>query len=495
MKSVNDLEVVRELDALHRELSRMSVSKRLGNPSALKTEDLFKAHPLPTDQETIDHLNEELLSVQDEEAKRRLQRLVYGCMDLALDQETSSLADMLNFYHEHCSMCVGPEKIPALEIVPWLQSQSDFDKREKMGDECRIYFKTIVNPVLTGMLELTVRAVRERFGYAHYVRYAEARRNVSFDDLAGRFREYLDDTKEVYFNRITPWVERKIGRPMGELSRYHALYLARINRFDDLFPVQRLESLVHSTFAGLGFDFKKRRDVAVDIAKSGSKNPDGVCVGEEIPGKIHVLMKPIGGLIDVETLLHEMGHAFFLSYFDAALPIEYRRIYQTPALDEAFAFLFMELFMNPRWLSEMVDAPDATAEELSQLYWTKRLCLVRRYMGKFLAEKELHERNKITDSEPYRQSMALATGFVYSPQDYLVDMEPDFYALDYLNAWAGADVLRNHLEENFGENWYSDRRAGDFLKNIAKDGRRYTLEEVLLEHCGRELGVPERPRD
>ncbi len=74
-------------------------------------------------------------------------------------------------------------------------------------------------------------------------------------------------------------------------------------------------------------------------------------------------------------------------------------------------------------------------DSLVRLFRTKKLCLIRRYIGKFLAEKELHEKGNIKDPEPYCRNLNRATGFVYEPRGYLIDMEPDFYALDYLSAW------------------------------------------------------------
>ncbi|MEJ2717070.1 MAG: hypothetical protein P8182_08010 [Deltaproteobacteria bacterium] len=388
-------------------------------------------------------------------------------------------------------MHVGSEKIPALEVVPWLQAQADFDKREEMRKENSILLKGLMNPLLTGIMDLTVRLVTQQFGFENFARFSEAKKQVSFDEKAGLFEKYLRDTEETYRSRITPWSEEKIGRSPENLSRYHALYLVRIRRFDSYFPATKLREIVDKTFQGLGFDSFARSDVIFDLSDGPEKNPDGMCVGVEIPGEVHVLMKPVGGLIDVETLLHETGHAFFLSHFDPGLPIEYRRLYRSPSLDETFAFLFMELIGNREWLTGIAGMPADRAEELVDLYRTKRLCLIRRYIGKFLAEKEFHEKGDIKDSQPYCRHLSAATGFVYEPEAYLIDMEQDFYALDYLEAWAGAHVLHGCLEDRFGEAWFRNAEAGDFLRQIAAAGRRNALEEQLLAFCGSPPRLPE----
>ena len=446
---------------------------------------------MPIQPKVIGYLRKAARDGKDPDECERMERLLFACMDLQISRETADLWEMLNFYSERTRMNVAGAKIPALEVVPWVQAEPGFEKREEMIKECNIYFKAIVNPVLTGVLELTAKTVKERFGFRNYVDFSEARKQVSFDEYACTFEQYLLDTQSLYFNRMCAWVQEEIGCSMENLSRYHALYLMRIKRFDGYFSRDELSGISRRTFSGLGFDPDNRDDVRVDVSDHLTKNPDAICVAVEIPGEVYVLMKPVGGLIDVEALLHETGHAFFLANVDPGLPLEYRRLYKSPALDEAFAFLFTDLLDNEAWLTEVANLPESQAKSLAELYRTKRLCLIRRHIGKFLSEKELHEKGALTNSELYCTHLQAATGFVYEPQGYLIDMDPDFYALDYLRGWAGADLLRSVLEERFGRAWYSNPNAGDFLRAIARSGRRYSLEAALREHCGSDPHLPD----
>ncbi len=483
--------IVREIDAIHRDLAKLSVDQLQGTPSALKTGDILQLHPIPVSENTVTFLRKLLIQADTVEERARIERVLFGCMDLVLVQETASLADMLKFYMERGRMHVGSEKIPALEVVSWVQAESDFDKREEIRKEMNIYLKGIINPILLGMTELSIKTVTDKFGLDNYAKYYEAKKGVSFADYVPIFDGYLKDTADIYMQRMRPWVLEKIGRPFESLSRYHALHLLRISRFDHIFPASCLTDLVMDTFKPLGLDLSSREDIVLDISNDPSKNPDGICVGVEIPGKIFVLMKPVGGLIDVETLLHEMGHAFFLSHFDPELPVEYRRLYRSPAFDETFAFLFMDLLDNHSWLTGVAGMSAADASVLINLFRTKRLCLIRRHIGKFLAEKEFYEKGDIKHSQPYCNHLNRATGFVYEPQAYLIDMDSDFYALDYLNAWAAANVLRNFLEKNYGEAWFREPEAGGFLKKIAVSGRRDSVEAVITSVCGKAPTLPD----
>lgn len=482
--------VVEEIDRAHAELAQLTVYQYLGSTSAQSALDILEAHPLPLSTDTVEFLTKSIRSSSDPTEVERLERALFACMDLAVARETAALEDMVSFYMHRGYMHVRGEKIPAPDVVPWVQAQPDFAKREEMRKENSIFLKGIINPMLLGILELTVRLVTEKFGYANYARYCEAKKRTPFSREAEVFGKYLEETREEYLRRMTPWVEKVIGKPFSNLSRYHALYLVRVKEFDDYFRPSELVNQVHQTFKGLGFDFRTRQDVVLDTSPSASKNPNGICLGVKIPGKIHVVMRPAGGLIDLETLLHETGHAFFLSNFSSELPLEYRRLYRSPALDEAFAFLFMNLIENTAWLAEIAGMQAKEAEQLADLYRTKRFCMIRRYIGKFLAEKDLHESRDIKNPVYYCRHLENATGFVYEPQGYLVDMEPGFYALDYLHAWGGADVLTRYLEAGYGQEWFKSVEAGDFLRGIASSGRKNTLEDALLTFCCSEMRLP-----
>ncbi len=151
--------VVEQIDAIHRDLAKLSVDQLQGTPSALKTNDILQLHPIPVAEDTQTFLRDALVKADTADEKERIERILFGCMDLAIVQETASLGDMLRFYMERGRMHVGAEKIPALEVVSWLQAQSDFNKREEIRKEMTIYLKGIINPILLGMTELSIRAV------------------------------------------------------------------------------------------------------------------------------------------------------------------------------------------------------------------------------------------------------------------------------------------------------------------------------------------------
>ncbi len=491
MSDLSLAKIVEQLDSAHRELARLAVNQAQGFPSALGVGELLESRPQLLKQKTTDFLRKLSDSATNEEIRNRAGRVLFACMDLAIEQRTASLGDMVRFYMEHGRMNIDGEKIPALEVIPWLQKQASYTKRDLMRDDCVIFFKKIINPILMGITELTVRTVKERFGFAGYTQYCEAKKQVSFESWSKKSLDFLRVTDATYRTWMTPWVEESIGKPFEKINRYHALRLLNINLFEQFFNSGQFRVLVETTLEKLGLNLFRTPNVVFELDDSPMKNFDALCIGIDIPGDIHVIMKPVGGLLDLETLLHETGHAVFLDNFSPQLPVEYRRFYRSSALDETLAFLFMELAENPVWLVQIAGMNHKQADSLSERLRTKRLCLLRRYVGKFLAEKEYFENGDIKDSSLYCSYMERATGFEYEPQGYLIDMESDFYSLDYALAWSGASILKTTLVGLYGEDWFMRRDAGDFLKEISSSGRKPSLPEILEKYCASQLTFPD----
>ena len=490
MSDLSLAKVVEQLDAAHRDLARLAVNQAQGFPSALGVGELLESRPLLLKQKTVDFLRRMFDSSSNEDIRERSGRALFACMDLAIEQRTASLGDMLRFYMEHGRMNIEDEKIPALQVIPWLQKQDDYHKRDLMRSDCNIFFRKIINPILLGVTDLTVRTVKERFGYPDYARYCEDKKQISFDEWSLKARDFLQETGPAYNARMGAWVEESLGAPFEKINRYHALRLLNIDGYDKFFDQSKFRGLVETTLSKMEFNLFLDPTVVFELDDSPLKGIDALCVGIDVPGEIHVIMKPVGGLLDLETLLHETGHAFFLRNVSPDIALEYRRFYRSSSLDEAFAFLFMELAENQAWLTRVAGMNQNDAEKLSERCRIKRLCLIRRYIGKFLAEKQYFEKQDLKDSDFYSRGMEDATGFEHEPEGYLMDMESDFYSLDYIMAWSGAFALQRTLKDLYGDEWFCRPEAGSFLREVASSGRRPSLPEVVEKFCSTKLTLP-----
>ena len=165
---------------------------------------------------------------------------------------------------------------------------------------------------------------------------------------------------------------------------------------------------------------------------------------------------------------------------DPALDYVERAVSTSYALTEIYSFLLEHLTQNRAWLTGVVGLPEETARGVAYHAGLAELLLVRRYAAKLAYELDFFEdpleegRNR----ELYASTLSAATQFVYAPQNYLNDMDPGYYSADYLRAWITEAMLRRHLEDAYGEDWFAQPEAGELLRGLWATGASKENEEV-----------------
>jgi hypothetical protein len=88
--------------------------------------------------------------------------------------------------------------------------------------------------------------------------------------------------------------------------------------------------------------------------------------------------------------------------------------------------------------------------------------------------------------EVYAQGQANACGVAWPRETYLADVDPAFYVVNYLRAWALEASLRTMLRERYGSRWFAQAKAGSLLRELWHEGQRLDGDELA-----RELGLPD----
>jgi hypothetical protein len=87
----------------------------------------------------------------------------------------------------------------------------------------------------------------------------------------------------------------------------------------------------------------------------------------------------------------------------------------------------------------------------------------------------------------YSELLGEAVGIDWPSTTYLSDVDPGFYAANYLRAWAFETFLRDQLRERFGPEWFTRREAGDLLRSYWREGQRLDADDLLAEVSGAQL--------
>jgi len=244
---------------------------------------------------------------------------------------------------------------------------------------------------------------------------------------------------------------------------------------------------LETTLAGLGIDLRAQTNIELDLEDRPSKRSRPSCRTIDVPGRVVLMLKPIGGLDDWRYLFHEAGHAEHFAYTGANLPVEARRL-GDDAVTEGFAFLLELLVDDPTWLRTRSN-PDGV-DEIAHDSAALRLHLVRRHCGKLLYELELRGGGDLAAMpERFRESIVAATRVDPTSSEYLLEFSETtpFYSSSYLRAWAFEAHLSSHLTEQYGPAWFTRREAGSLLRELWHEGQALRADELISRVTGATL--------
>ena len=374
---------------------------------------------------------------------------------------------------------VGGERIPFRMIKPRLANEPDRGRREQL-ESARVALVEQTNPsrhealerLHEGIAELgagTGRELYERFG-------------LLLEPLGEQCARFLADTEELYVHVFDRLLRSRVDLGIEEVRRWDVPRALRAPAWDSEFPRERMLPALEGTLADLGIDLRAQRNVHLDVEERPTKDPRAFCAPIAVPGRVMLVIKPVGGYDDWLALFHEAGHAEHFGHTSAHLPLEARRLGDN-AVTEGWAFLLEHLVTDPAWLTRRLDAaqPEVLASESGAVL----LYYVRRYCAKLLYELELHGGSDADDlGARYVELLSDATKIEYAPADFLADVDPGFYCTNYLRAWALEAQLVTHLRGEYGRSWFAERRAGSLLRELWSEGQGLDADTLGREVTG-----------
>jgi hypothetical protein len=389
---------------------------------------------------------------------------------------------------------VDGERVPFRLVRATIANEPDRGRRERLERARAAAVEEHLNPIHRRAFE-HVREGVEALGATSYRELYE-RLGVALERLAPECERLLDVTEDAYVRAADRLFRARVGIALDEARRPDVLRLLRATDWDTGFPAAAMVPALTGTLADLGIDLAAQPNVELDVESRPHKSPRAFCAPIDVPDRVVLVIQPMGGPDDWHALFHEAGHTEHYAHTSADLPVEARRMGDN-AVTEGWAALLELLVDDPGWLNRRLDF--GRADEFAAEAATVRLYLVRRYAAKLLYERELHEATDLDEMRGrYVELLQDATKIEPSPADFLADVDPGFYAADYVRSWAFEAHVRTFLREEFGTTWFARREAGSLLRELWAEGQRLTAEELLDEVTGAELdleAIVERTRE
>ena len=380
---------------------------------------------------------------------------------------------------------VDGEEIAFRQLRPAIANEPDRGRRERLEAARNELTAEHLNP-RHAHVEETRREATRRLGFESYRELYDAF-GFPLDELGSQCERFLADTEDLYVGVADRLFRGRLGIPLEEAKRWDVPRVVRAPEWDAGFPADAMLPALSGTLRDLGIDLESQENVHLDLELRPKKSSRAFCAAIEIPGKVMLVIQPMGGPEDWHALFHEAGHTEHYAHTSADLPMEARRLGDN-AVTEGWAALFELLVNDPAWLGRRLDfgRPREFAAEAA----ASVLYVTRRYAAKFLYELDLHRGGELDALKTvYAERMREATKIDPSPTDYLADIDAGFYSSSYLRSWAFESQMRTFLREEYGTTWFSRREAGSLLRELWSEGQRLTADELLRDVTGAEIDL------
>jgi hypothetical protein len=373
--------------------------------------------------------------------------------------------------------------IPYRMLRVAMSNEPDRDKRRRLEEARLRLLDEHLNPIYLDAVQIDQEAVRRLDAPNYYELYK--RFGFRLDEVAAECQEVLDETERLWEREGDKLFRSRLGIGLDEARPWDVVRLFRAPELDKLYPNDQMLPALEHTLTDLGIDLRSQENVHLDLDARPSKSPRAFCAPIEVPGKVMLVIQPIGGKDDWEALFHEAGHTEHYANTSGDLPMEARRLGDM-AVTEGWAMLMQHLVTEPAWLNRRLDVP--RVEELAHDGAVSLLYFVRRYAAKLLYEIEFFQAESIPSMRNrYAEILGDSLKLPVNPESYLDDIDGSFYVTGYLRSWAFEAQLREFLRSELGNDWFAKRDAGDLLRELWSLGQGPTADELLKDVTGAKL--------
>jgi len=408
----------------------------------------------------------------DERRRREFLAALVG--ELLAGQRTKELVDERNALEAAAEVTYPWGREPYRQSAVTLANEPDRERRRAMAAAQRVVVEQLT-PIARGIIERHHETARD-LEFDGYTRAIEQVGRLDLSAVHIASTSFLGETEAVYRREMEGAVSERLDQRLDETDKCDVGYLWRAPEFDAMFPADRLVVTAERAVRTLGLDIYAQGHVHLDIERRPTKTPRAFCAAIEVPQRVILVITPSGGQGDWHAFFHELGHALHFGYAAADLDFEFRRLGDN-SVTEAFAFLLEHLLLDPEFLGEYL--PDGPGERYLRFAYRNLLYMLRRYCAKLDYELVLHESpSDDNHAAAYAEKLGGATLVCYDPAHYLVDVDPAYYCARYLRAWFFEAGLAAHLAKEHGPRWFTERAAGDFLRELWSQGQRLRLDEL-----------------
>ncbi len=445
------------------------------------------------DPELLAYVKEEMDKADDETEERRLRLLYAELTGIYAENAVLGLERQAETRLNGAYVWINglDEPVYLTDYARYFFGDTDPDILQNMRVAKANFYVNTLNPIYRERIDKQIENVRE-MGYDSYTDFYFQTYGLSRDRVRDKATAFLTDTSEMFADVAAYRCAATVGMPPAQVTQGMKRMLFFGMEYDHYFPQEQSLEFTYSTLAGMGFDVATMNNVTVDDSDRPDKESRVACYPVDPPGDVRVNLKPMGGFFSYYSTFHEFGHVMNNAHIGADQPMEFRYLGRND-ITECFAFLFENLFVNRAFLTDVAGMSETDADSFRGYILFLQLSKLRGLAVDVLYEMELYG-GELADPLAYYRELGDEYGiYAKNPmgdESGYLSGDRDFYSLSYYNALVAEAQLRAKLEENFGERWFADPAAGDWLRDIYSQGNRFDPDS-LCRYIGYEQGLDE----
>ena len=332
----------------------------------------------------------------------------------------------------------------------------------------------LITPTIKGMFDKS-RELERQYGTSPLEVYLQLE-GLKLDQLKDLVKTLGRAAKKPFAEQLEHYSQELNGR---SAEYYDDLYYFRGRVFEPLDPAFKSYSPVaepERVLAKLGFQVRR---LQTDAEERHGKHTSPICFAVQIPNDVRLLVRPVKPFTDMESSFHEHGHGMhFISIRDDAPYWDKYTI--SNGVAEIFSTLIERLVKKSAFLTKQFRVSKEVAEDALERTRFMELYFLTFYAANSLMKIEFWEENLSMEEadERYQRYTEEFMG-MRLPGKYwqLHHVMPDFdlYSPSYMVAAVRAAELDRKLENLLGANWWTDKRAGNYIRAVASDGASINL--------------------
>src|SRR3954447_23276135 len=452
---------------------------RVGEKETSEQAEIVRRYAELFSREQMDALQEAEGSTSGDD-RELLYRLRKTCESGLISAQLAEREDELENRLLAARVTFKGEEMPLRNAQAKLAVMPEYDDREELG-KIQAEASATFNGDRLDLLRATEELAADLSGIPGAVERNEEEKDISLRDLSRALKAASDDSTQSYDALRERWFARLLGDDHPDVpSSYHTAWMRRLSPLESTYTKDRATEICLQTLDALGFDMNAQPNIKLDLDDRPQKSPRACVIASDPPKVVHLITRAQGGLHDYQAFLHEAGHALHYAGCDPNLPYVFRRISRDHALTEIYSYIVEAISREPEWHEQYFGLSAERAQENAEATTFLEALLYRRYEAKLRFELDFWSRfdGDGGDADVYERYLTEATGIRYAKDNYLSDMDAGFYSADYLRAWIRSAQLRSYLVEEVGADWWRNRKTGELLGELFREGTKPTSEEI-----------------